>query len=240
MRMLAKNPEERWPSMAQAIAALGAVSLTEDDPRRAELSRLASAGIRRAEVPLEQRTPSQAITILLPPPGLEVGDTFLLVARVHDGEGGRLPSRPVEWSSDAPGVLRVNPTRAVATAIAPGSAVILAVSEGKEGRLRITVAPTRADTIVVKSLEKPITTGERVQLEATARDKRGQILARAVSWRSEDDPIASVTPSGMLIARASGSTIVTAELDDARAELAVTVLPTSVAAVHISPPPETV
>src|SRR3954469_7279589 len=95
MRMLAKKPEDRWPSMAQAVAALGAVSLSEDDPHRAELSRLASAGVRRTELPVEQRTPSQAITILLPPPGLEVGDTFLLVARLHDAEGGRLPSRPV-------------------------------------------------------------------------------------------------------------------------------------------------
>src|SRR3954467_13509317 len=46
LRMLAKNPEERWPSMTQALAALGAAALPEDDPARAELSRFAMAGSR--------------------------------------------------------------------------------------------------------------------------------------------------------------------------------------------------
>ena len=42
LRMLAKDPADRWPRIADAIVALGAVPLAEDDPLRAELSRLAA------------------------------------------------------------------------------------------------------------------------------------------------------------------------------------------------------
>jgi uncharacterized protein YjdB len=258
LRMLAKDPAERWPGMPQAMAALGAAALMEEDPLRAELIRLAGAG-RRAGFPGEPSAASlpsgsknsavlhvtppgmlRAITILPPPPGLEVGDSFLLVARVHEGQASHLPGRPVEWSSDNPGVLRVNATKAVATALSPGSALITARCEGNEGRLRVTVALPRADAIVVKSTDKPIRVGDEVRLEAIPRDKRGRVVTRPVTWRSENDSVATISLQGVLVARSSGSTRITAELDEARTNVAVTVLPPAVAAVHISPPPEMV
>jgi uncharacterized protein YjdB len=255
LRMLAKAPDERWPGMMHALSALGATALAEDDPLRIELSRLATNGARTSFAFNGSRAPGdktsavlqvtppgmmRAITILPPPPGLEVGDSFLLVARIHDGHAARLPSAPVEWSSDSPGVLRVNPTKAVATAISPGSALIRALCEGNEGRLRVTVAPPRADAIVVKSLEKPITVGDEVRLEATPRDKRGRVVGRPVTWRSEDDAVATISLEGVLVARSGGSTRITAELDEARANVAVTVLPPRVAALHISTAPDSV
>jgi serine/threonine-protein kinase len=42
LRMLAKDPAARWPRLVDATAALGAAPLSEDDPHRAELSRLAA------------------------------------------------------------------------------------------------------------------------------------------------------------------------------------------------------
>jgi len=255
LRMLAKNPEERWPGMQQALSALEAAPLPEDDPLRAELSRLATAGARssfpsygsgrnggKTSAVLQVTPPGmmRAITILPPPPGLEVGDSFLLVARVHDGNAARLPTGPVEWSSDSPGVLRVNPTKAVATAITPGTALIRAVCDGNEGRLRVTVLAPRADAIVVKSLERPITVSDEVRLEATPRDKRGRVVTRPVTWHSDDDSVATVSIDGVLVARSAGSTRITAELDEARANVSITVLPPRVAAVHISPAPDSI
>jgi uncharacterized protein YjdB len=256
LRMLAKNPAERWPGMQQALTALGAAALPEDDPLRVELSRLAASGARtsfasggpggrngsKTSAVLQVTPPGmmRAITILPPPPGLEVGDSFLLVARVHDGHAARLPTGPVEWTSSSPGVLRVNSTKAVATAITPGSALIRAVCDGNEGRLRVTVAAPRADSIVVKSLEKPITVADEVRLEATPRDKRGRVVARPVTWHSEDDGVATISIDGVLVARSGGTTQITAELDEARANVSVTVLPPRVAAVHISAAPDSI
>ena len=256
LRMLAKNPQDRWGGMNLALSALGAAALAEDDPLRAELSRLATAGVRtsfatgrtgghaggKTSAVLQVTPPGmmRAITILPPPPNLEVGDTFLLVARVHDGHAARLPTGPVEWSSDTPGVLRVNATKAVATAVTPGTALIRAMCDGQEGRLRVTVAPPRADAISLKPVDKTVTVGDEIRLEATPRDKRGRVVARPVTWHSEDDAVATVSLEGVLVARASGSTRITAELDEAHAGVSVTVQPPRVAAVHISTPPESV
>ena len=254
LRMLAKNPEDRWPSMTQALTALGAAALPEDDPARAELSRFAMAGSRttfvsgngsragRSSAVLQATPPGmmRAVSILPPPAGLEVGDSFLLVARVHDGQAARLPTSPVQWSSDSPGVLRVNATKAVATAVTQGTALIRAICDGQEGRLRVTVAPPRADSIVVKAVEKAITVGDEIRLEATPRDKRGRAVDRPVTWRSEDDAVATVSLDGILVARSGGSARIVAELDEARANVGVTVLPPRVAAVHISAAPESV
>jgi serine/threonine protein kinase len=256
LRMLAKDPNDRWPGMTQALGALGAVPLMEDDPLRSELSRLATAGRNNGflglPTPISQPprtnavlhvTPPgmmRAITILPPPPALEVGDSFLLVARVHEGNAAQLPSRPVEWNSDTPDVLRVNATKAVATAIAPGSALITATCDGNQGRLRVTVAAPRADAITVKSTDKPISVGDEVRLEAIPRDKRGRVVHRPVTWRSENDSVATISLEGVLVARSGGSTRISAELDEARGKVTVTVLPAPVAAVHISPPPEMV
>jgi uncharacterized protein YjdB len=256
LRMLAKNPQDRWGGMNLALTALGAAALAEDDPLRAELSRLATAGARtsfaashtggrpgsKTSAVLQVTPPGmmRAITILPPPPNLEVGDSFLLVARVHDGYAARLPSGPVEWSSDTPGVLKVNTTKAVATAITPGTALIRAICDGQEGRLRVTVAPPRADAIIMKPVDNTVTVGDEIKLEATPRDKRGRVVARPVTWQSEDDSVATVSLDGVLVARAAGTIRITAELDEARSGVSVTVLPPRVAAVHISAPPESV
>jgi eukaryotic-like serine/threonine-protein kinase len=42
MRMLAKDPAHRWPSLPHALAAMGATMVGEDDPIREELVRLAT------------------------------------------------------------------------------------------------------------------------------------------------------------------------------------------------------
>src|SRR4051812_28069648 len=41
--MLAKDPAARWGSLAEALAALGAVALGEDDPQRVALAQLTAA-----------------------------------------------------------------------------------------------------------------------------------------------------------------------------------------------------
>jgi len=45
MRMLRKDPADRWPSMEDAVAAAGARQLTHDDPSRDQLIALAKTGL---------------------------------------------------------------------------------------------------------------------------------------------------------------------------------------------------
>ena len=257
LRMLAKDPQDRWPSMAEAKTALGAVPLADDDPLRADLIRLAATGhgssLTGMPTPISpaprtrpsptQRTTSaglvQSVTILPPPPVLEAGDRFMLVAQVRGEHGVRLPGRAVEWSSATPEVLRVDGARAMATALAPGSARLTAICDGVEAFLDVEVAPPTADEISIAPVEH-VRVGDEVQLEATARSKHGQPIARALTWRSADPSVATLAPDGVLSGRSPGSALITAELDDARKTMAVPVLPALVAAIRISPPPKSV
>src|SRR5262249_27524984 len=46
MRMLSKEPTERWPSVEEAVAALGPVTASQDEPTRSQLITLATTGSR--------------------------------------------------------------------------------------------------------------------------------------------------------------------------------------------------
>jgi eukaryotic-like serine/threonine-protein kinase len=68
-RMLAKRMEDRWPSVADAVAALGPLTLAPDDQTRAELRRLARSQpgmVRVRATPIspgvQRRVPSDAPT----------------------------------------------------------------------------------------------------------------------------------------------------------------------------------
>ena len=61
MRMLAKTPEERFPSLADALVSLGAVQLSHDDPLHAELQGLAAAAERLNQLADIVRTPASPV-----------------------------------------------------------------------------------------------------------------------------------------------------------------------------------
>jgi len=61
MRMLAKTPEERFPSLADALVSLGATPLAHDDPLHADLQKLAAAAERLNQLADIVRTPASPV-----------------------------------------------------------------------------------------------------------------------------------------------------------------------------------
>ena len=61
MRMLAKTPEERFPSLSDALVSLGAGPLAPDDPLHAELQKLAAAAERLDQLADVVRTPPSPV-----------------------------------------------------------------------------------------------------------------------------------------------------------------------------------
>jgi serine/threonine protein kinase/uncharacterized protein YjdB len=257
LRMLAKDPAARWPRLADALAALGAAPLPEDDPLRAELSRLAAwtggptlAGTPTPTSPAPRSKPSSpgnatarpvgGISIVPAPAGFEVGDSFLLAAVIRGAHGTRLPPQAVAWSTDTPSVLRVDAAAGMATGVAVGSALLTASCKGIKALLRVEVAEPRADEIVIGSMDEPLHVGDEIRLEATPRDKRGWPIARPVAWDSADSAIAIVTPHGAIAGVATGTVRISAGLDDARASIVIPVLPPRVAVVDIGAAPAAV
>jgi len=252
-RMLEKDPAARWPRMVDALTELGAEALPEEHPLRTELARLAAGA---GAVPSNSPTPTSppprtrrsgsisapyrslgGISIMPAPAGFEVGDSFTLVAVLRGQHGTRLPPRAVEWTTDNSTVLRLDHRTALATALAPGTAVVTATCKNVSARLRVDVTAPKADDIVIEPLLEPLQVGEEVRLDATPRDKHGWPVYRPVTWSSADERIAEVTPGGMIAGREPGTVRLTAAVDDARASIVIPVLPPRVAAVDIVDPP---
>jgi eukaryotic-like serine/threonine-protein kinase len=257
LRMLAKDPAARWPRLVDATAALGAAPLPEDDPHRAELSRLAawSGGPSLTDAPTPtspapRTRPSSpgeqagrlvgGISIVPAPAGFEVGDSFLLAAVIRGPHGTRLPPQSVTWGTDTPTVLRVDGAGGMATGLAPGSALLTASCKGIKALLRVEVAEPRADEIVIGPMGEPLHVGDEIRLEATPRDKRGWPISRPVTWESAEPAVAAVTPQGTIVGLATGTVRIAATLDDAHASIVIPVLPPRVAVVDIAAAPGTV
>ena len=258
LRMLAKDPADRFPRIADAIVALGAAPLAEDDPLRAELCRLAAAA--GPAIPSAETTPISSvslsrpssggsaaadipvggITILPPPLGLEVGDSFALVATVRGSHGTVLPPNAVIWSSDTPDVLRFDQGGGEATAIGAGSILLTAACRDVRTVLRVAVALPTADEIIIPPIESAVGVGDEIRLETIVRDKRGQPVSRPVIWRSDDPATATVDADGNFVALTPGLARIEATLDHARASVVIPVVPARVAAIHVAGRPATV
>jgi len=252
-RMLEKDPAARWPRMVDALTALGAEALPEEHQLRAELARHATGTGSLQADPITPTSPAPrtrrsgrvsapyrsvgGISIMPAPAGFEVGDSFTLVAVLRGQHGTRLPPRAVEWSADDASVLRVDGRTALATALAPGTAIVTATCKSVSARLRVDVSPPRADDIVIEPLLEPLQAGEEVRLDATPRDKHGWPVYRPVAWSSADERIAEVTPGGTILGREPGTVRLTAAVDDARASIVIPVLPPRVVTVDIADPP---
>jgi serine/threonine-protein kinase len=99
MRMLAKTPEERFPSLADALVSLGAVPLSHDDPLHAELQKLAAATERLNQLADIVRTPPSPVPKTRERPK-QASNVLPAAASMARG-----PERPVELAptaADAP------------------------------------------------------------------------------------------------------------------------------------------
>ena len=93
MRMLAKTPEERFPSLADALVSLGAVQLSHDDPLHAELQGLAAAAERLNQLADVVRTPASPVPKTRERPRQAVASVAPATAPV-----GTEVAQPLSWS----------------------------------------------------------------------------------------------------------------------------------------------
>ena len=130
-------------------------------------------------------TPVASVTITPGPTlTLSVGATSQLTATARDQQGNVLAGRPITWSTNAQGVVTVT-TSGLVTAVAVGSALIRATSEGKTGEVTITVEA------LPWSLTGSLTTGRTLHTATLLADGRvlvtgGQALDTPQSLRSSE------------------------------------------------------
>jgi uncharacterized protein YjdB len=182
--------------------------------------------------------PTPVATIRLSPTNrdLLVGQTVQLVAEPLDAGGAVLPGRPVIFTTNNETAVSVS-NAGLVTALAPGSAIITATSEGKSAVATVTVSIVPVASVVVTPANNPLVVGQTAQLTAEPRNAQGQpLVGRAILWTTSEPSVASVSSTGLVTAIAPGNATITATSEGKTGTATITVNPIPVASVTVAPP----
>jgi len=224
-RMLARNPDDRFPSIADAMQAAGAVELPEYSPERRQFAQAARL--------IAERAKANILEIVSIPPAIEVGDRIVLRASATTKAGLPVSQSEIEWSSDNDAVARLDTDKCELTALTPGFTTLFIRSGGAEQQVRVDVRPAMAATIQVSGPKSPLRVGDRAKLAALASSKNGVPIIRTTTWESEDPSVAVITPDGVVLALGSGRVRIRASVDQVSAEMWLDVAAPAVEEIRI-------
>src|SRR6266550_1447147 len=153
-------------------------------------------------------------TVTLTQSTLEVGQTTQATAVLRDWQN-RILNRVVVWSSSNTSVATVSDSGLV-TAVSPGTADIIATRGLHSGRATLTVIPSTVASAPVASVtvvlpKSTLIVGQAIQALDTTRDSTNRVLTgTTVVWTSSNVTVATIASSGMITARAAGTTMIAA------------------------------
>ena len=167
---------------------------------------------------------------------IQTESTQQLIATARDIYDRVATGRIVEWSSNNPAVATVSATGLV-TAKSVGTVTITATVEGVQGVATITVVPIPVASVQVNPASVPALSEFATQaMTATAYSAQGAVLTgRAVTWRSSNSEVASISTSGEVTGVRAGTTTISAVVDGITGTASVMVVPAVVARVAITP-----
>ena len=224
MRMLDKEPENRWPSVEDAVAAIGTVTDSQSGTVRVQMLTLAQAG-SAAELLEKFRTPGSPIppsAAASPPPSSSPA-----VAKRPETTPEAVGAGASSGSHWLPKGLWAIPVLAVVTAGAWFGFARGTTTEqqpASEPASPPTVSAPTVARLEVEPLTASIAVGQRVELTATPHDDAAGVVANApVVWESGDIALATVSPAGVVYGVAAGVTQITARSGGGSAAITVTV-----------------
>ena len=214
-----------WSSSNQAIAtvsssgavqavAAGSITVTATSEGRSGTAQVTVAPV-----------PVASVSVTLNASSVLVGNSTQAVATLRDAQGNALTGRTVSWQSSNPSVASVSAAGLV-TAVAEGTANIVATSEGRTGQapIAVTAPPPSVASVSVTPGSAALLAGASVQLAATLRSASGAVLTgRPVSWSTSNGAVASVSSTGLVRALTAGTAVITATSEGQRGSSSITV-----------------
>jgi len=248
-RMLAHRVDERWPSVADAVAALPSWPQDSAQAVREELAALSSGAAPRGAAPSDDQrrasapTVVSAVTLGLHLPfasGLmTIDDEVPLGAAITDAHGLAVLDAPLTWESSDPSVARVS-LDGVVTAVRTGSATISASVGATTADLDLLVTRAGVRDLAIVPRPAAIEVGDRLALAVSGGGAVGPegspSRPRLVAWRSSDPRIAVVDASGVVTGLAEGSVDIMARAGGGDALLTLRVTRAVIASVNVSLP----
>ncbi len=141
-----------------------------------------------------------------------IGTTVQLTATVRDQNNNPMTGQTVSWTSANTAVATVSGSGLV-TAVSNGTSQITARSGNASGTASITVAePVPTRVAITPSSHTLEAIGATVQLSATVRDQRNNVMAgQTITWSSGNEAVATVSGTGLVTAVSNGMAEVTAK-----------------------------
>jgi uncharacterized protein YjdB len=217
-----------------------AITWTSSDPTIASITPVGlvaalAPGVTTVGATAGGVTSSIAVTVSLVPVGsvavslfassITVGQTTQASAVLRDLHGNVLQGRVVAWTSANSLIASVSSDGTV-TARGPGSATIIATSEGQTGSATVTVAAAPVASVSVGLGTGSLSVGGQTQATATLKDANNNVLTgRAVVWSSSNPAVATVSNTGVVSGLLVGSATITATSDGQAGSAPLTVTP---------------
>jgi len=253
MRMLAKKPEDRWPSLDAALPVLGQGLAIDGSTTRADLATVAvelqtaraasvtawsaltpvtpswSAGGTRRSKSVTRPVPA-AITVSPPNAQTGTGKQLHLRAVVTSDTGTTIGDAVVTWTSSDPAVATVAPDGTV-TGVSRGSAAIgaeVVVRDGSTNVVRavaeLRVTECEVTRVHIREGDQTVEAGEACRLTAELFDEDGSVVETAnVNWASSDPDVVHVDGHGTVLALAGGQAAVSARVGGVQGSVRVEV-----------------
>jgi uncharacterized protein YjdB len=223
-----------WSSSNESVATVAAGGLVTGVASGSATITATSEGQSGSSSITVTPAPVASVSVALAPSTITAVGTAQATATTLDGGGGVLTGRTVTWSSDNQAVATVS-SAGLVTAVAAGSVNIVATSEGRTGSAALTVTPAPVATVTVSPAAPSIVAGNTEQLTATLKDSQDRVLTgRTVTWQSDNETVASVSPSGVVTGVAPGTATITASSEGQSGTSSITVTPAPVASVTVT------
>ncbi|HUA91775.1 MAG TPA: Ig-like domain-containing protein [Terracidiphilus sp.] len=158
---------------------------------------------------------------------------FSVTATYSNGTTGTLTTG-VTWSSSSTTVATVNAS-GLATAVAPGTATITAAANGLTATAALTVQKA-LKSIAVTPQNATFVAGSTQQFTATATYSDGSTanVTSSATWASSNTSVATIDSGGLATGMASGSTTISASVDQISGSAPATVTLPQAAGVNIT------
>ena len=225
-----------WSTSDLAVATVNTLGVvTAVGPGTVNI--IATVEGKSASAPLTvSLVPVANVTATLANPARFVGQTTQASAVTTDSIGGVLSGRPIVWTTSNASIATVSASGLV-TAVSPGTANLIATSEGKTGFATITVSPVPVAKVVVLLGAPNRWVAQTTQATPTLTDANGNVLTgRVIVWSSSNPTVASVSATGAVTALSPGTANITATSEGVIgfAPVVVTLAPVATVTVTLS------
>ena len=212
------NAATTWSSSNPAVvtvSALGVASAISAGSATITATSSGISGTASVAVSSPAPLPVSSVSVTFNSPSLAVGQTTQATATPRDANGNPISGRTIIWSSDDEPLASVS-ANGLVTAIAGGSATIIAKVDGVIGYATLTIsAPSPLPVYTVQLTISPnaINAGQTASSNVVLRDSLGNTLPRTghtIGWTSNKPFVASVGLGGVVVGVGAGSAIITA------------------------------